>query len=771
MDETIFTQISGAVTSKIFGCSLKNITSQMGFNGQPIVFTVTVIQETDQDFTLAENDVRSAQLIEFGSLSLLGIVQSWENVMTDVAGTGVYSVRLTDCRTVLDSANLTNIYVDQPEIEAILVDTNVVYIGPLSSSGSPDVDCVAKENGTLFSTIIDRVEASTLVYGNDVYEVDMTALKDLTNFSGEGINQYFFTGEVRSLVSTITEFCNAVGADWWVESERKSSTDDTIVIAIRIVRRITGIVNSNILGLEELAALHSGNVIRRIEGFENNDIITNKVIWGGIKDELKLFGSSRLQQFWGFDSSGVPLSSPSYPTKDETNCAVRRVGTDVSEMEDVLNGDLDDKMDKTDLASLKRYMNNFWGKKFYIQLNKNELSESGKDLPNFPELVSAGWWEGVSHPLVNTLCDPNTLIRMTTDGGKWGAFVELSEIFGGSNKVTWAPLVENSNNLIQRDGKSFMKCTVQQECRYLIITLPIALTRLDLDSGGRTANEDRLTRQDKISQAWIPLRDRGIRYGPWNTTAPNIRSSLLGKGRSDLSVDNNLVPWIFGIRGNLNSTAQELLRVIAERKTSVLPNLSIINTGQLEVAGIPSINIGESVGTGSSITEIVVRFGVNGITTRYMMNLFTRELGEFKRQEPNNDTIPREEEIFDVSPEPETGDDLRGPTGVDRDFVFERPEGGLGIITFASSITPTYTVKRLNLASVLTGGFSNSILSATWLEEEWTNVRNLSELDLRPALLPVGTRVTVSIFSLTDESGPYIPFIEQAPQLFAPPQA
>ena len=793
MATIIYDDTFGARTTKVFGCSFKSITAQMGFNSQPIVFTVTVIEEGDQDFTLDQYDVRSAQYVSFGELSIFGIVQGWEGPTIDPNGTGSYVVRLTDCRTVLDSANIANVYVDEPDSEVALIDSNIVYVGSTGDTSAPTGSSREEDTGVPFSTIMARVEAATLRYGNDVFEVDMSELATLTNWRGEGVNQYYIEGEVRSLVSTITEFCNAVGAEWWVESCRKSVVDDTVVIQIKVIRRLDGIGNPLALEMDDLIALHGDRVIRSKNGYENHDITTNKVIWGGVRRKLNQVHDVEISQFWGLDSAGQPLTTPSYTMPDEPQ--YRRIETTIEEMEDALNGDLDGIMDADQLSALKRYIGDFWGKRFYCVLNKNTMSDSGKDLPNYPETIPAGWWEGETPPHGVRQFDPDILLKMTTEDGRWGPFVRLSELFlTGSGTVespviphyvTWAPIVQNSNNLIQRESESYMKCNLEQYGKYVIMVLPIALTRYSMNFETGEIDSSRTTRHDILSDAWVPIMDRGIHYGPWSNTSL-VRSKVPSPGASEVYVDKDLVPWAFGIRGLFHAVAMSQLTDMAAQKIDTLPGLSVINTGQLEVADTPKVNIGQAVGLGGSITEIFIRFDTNGVTTRYVMNLYTRELGEFKRKKQKEreeqqeedekqieDEFPENKDDFEEPPEPESAPETEeaptDPTPEEMEYIYQKPEGGLGVVSVKEG-GPFYAVRRTSYADIDPDTFAGGLdVTGSYFLAEWTNVRNLAEAENSPGLIPVGTRVTVSIFSESDEHGPYLAYMEQTPQVFTPP--
>lgn len=794
MATVIYDEQWGARTTKVFGCSFKSINVQMGFNSQPIVFTVTVVEESSQDFTLDRDDVRSVQYISFGELSIFGIVQSWERTTTDIQGTGIYTIRLTDCRTVLDAAHIANVYVPEPETEVALIDSNIVYIGTQGNTEQQDGSSRQEDSGVPFSTIIDRVEAATLKYGNNNFEVDMTALRDLTNANGEGISQYYIQGEVRSLVSTITEFCETVGAEWWVESNRKSVVDDTIIIAVKVIRRLNKIGNPLAIEMDDLATLHVDKIIRRTDGYENNpDVVTNKVLWGGLRRNLQEAHGVSIKQFWGFDEDGVPLDSPSYVMPNEPQG--RRCSTTTDEMEDAINGDLDDVMDADQLSALKRYANDYWGKKFYTSLSRETLADGGNNLTTYPEIIPAGWWEGDTPPRGAQQFDDDILNKLTTTDGRWGPFTKLSNVFlSGSGTlespleahyVTWSPIVANSVNMIQREGESFVKCTLEQAKQHIVMTLPVALTRYYIDPTTGVVDEDRLTRHSELNRVWLPIMDRSVHYGPWSNTTLRF-SAVPSPGISEVDVDSSLVPWTFGTRGMLHATAMEQLTTIATKKIDLLPKMSVINTGQLEVADIPRVNIGQAVGLGGSITEIFVRFDQGGVTTRYSMNLYTKELGEFKRRkqreaedrqeeeekEPSED-FPTTKDDMDSPPEPEAAPETEEAVGPSPDedtmkYVYDKPEGGMGVVEFKEG-GPFYTVRRMNYADIDSQTFAGGLnITGSYFLAEWHNVRNLAEPESSPGLIPVGTRVTVSIFS-ESEHGPYVAYMEQTPQVFSPP--
>lgn len=885
MAEIIYDDESGAVGTEIFGCSFKSISAQMGFNSQPIIFTVTVIEENDQDFTLDMDDVRSVQQISFGELGLLGIVQHWEKTTIDPNGTGTYVVKLTDCRSVLDSINITNVQSDvSGELLSYVTQAAIISFTPSGCTKTkrirktiplPGIDY--SDDYDSFATIIERVEDTSITYGNNIFEVNLNELSNLTNALGEGASIYFPEGKIKSLTSTINEFCIMVGAEWWVESRRKSVTDDTIIIKIKVIRRLDGLDNPSAIDMDALVALHDGNVIRRSEGYENSDSVTNRVIWGGVKRKLHKAHAVEIKQFWGIDEQGQPLLNPSYVAPGDS--PGHRIPTNISTIEKAINGDLTGEMDIDQLAVLQRYGDKYWGRRFYFELNKNDVSkrtrdsyeyiaffqsgesiiiraytiadaqeyannfalelvlesiedrqdrlpdahvyditDTGEDLPKYPEIISTGWWEEDIHPQGARQFSIDNLRKLTTGDGRWGPFVRLRSIFkledlypgeadaytqyatyaelnsqqwddwiSRISRVKWTQAVLNSSNIISHNGEYYMKCTLEQYGRYVILVLPVALSMYHINKTTGETDFTRVFRLGELENAWVPIRDRGVHYGPWsNNDSLVIRAPL--PGRAEVSIDRTLVPWAFGVRGMSHITAMEKLDKIAESKVDTPPKLSIINTGQLEVAGVPQTNLGQAIGLGASITEIFVRFDVNGITTRYIMNLYSRELGEFKRRQQEEresrktkieiDTDeecpdPDDAETHQIEDEHQAEDALEGGTAPP--FERDEPKGGNGVIIGPSmgglGGGAYYNVREASAADF--GARFAMVIPLT----KWSDVFNIAEPDGSPGYLPPGTRVEVKVWEDPQNKegdvqvffGPYYLYMEQSPQTFMPP--
>jgi hypothetical protein len=277
------------------------------------------------------------------------------------------------------------------------------------------------------------------------------------------------------------------------------------------------------------------------------------------------------------------------------------------------------------------------------------------------------------------------------------------------------------------------------------------------------------------------------------------------------NIDRDLVPWAFGGRGVTDEIASANLEDEAAKKVEFKEQDPVFLTGQLEVVGLPAINLSQPLsntfGRGSltNITEIYVRFDGNGITTRYTAALNSRDRKENDPPDNEQQQIYEEKDIsqqqsqLDEDEFPEVFDDLapldddlltsdtdieeeleealeetdnaelQGPSDATLEYIYDKPDGGLGVISVKEG-GPFYAVRRLDYQDIdpetYAGGFD---ITGSFFLSEWTGTRNLAEPENSPGLLAVGTRVTVSIFSQEGLDGPYLPYIEQTPQVFSPP--
>jgi len=157
------------------------------------------------------------------------------------------------------------------------------------------------------------------------------------------------------------------------------------------------------------------------------------------------------------------------------------------------------------------------------------------------------------------------------------------------------------------------------------------------------------------------------------------------------------------------------------------------------------------VRAGEGPEQINVQLSPNGITTSYVYSKAPSQL---------------DLEIQGLRSSVQDGLQTLGTLELDRwKWDIEKPTGGLGVIV-AHVGGPFYQIRRLNNVDLDPQTFSR--FGPGMFVSEWPRVRNLAEQEASPGYLSPGTRVTVSIFK-ERESSFGVPYIEQSPQVFAPP--
>jgi hypothetical protein len=115
----------------------------------------------------------------------------------------------------------------------------------------------------------------------------------------------------------------------------------------------------------------------------------------------------------------------------------------------------------------------------------------------------------------------------------------------------------------------------------------------------------------------LPILNTQLRYGPWYAVGAD--------GLSEVEIAEDLVPWNYGGFTVMNAVAQS-------RVAEATANGQLAESGSVEVAGAPQISIGgQLISGGPYITDINVNVGVDGVTTLYRMETWTRRFGKWAK--------------------------------------------------------------------------------------------------------------------------------------------
>ena len=123
------------------------------------------------------------------------------------------------------------------------------------------------------------------------------------------------------------------------------------------------------------------------------------------------------------------------------------------------------------------------------------------------------------------------------------------------------------------------------------------------------------------SAAIIPMRSSVNMYGPYASS--NFGSSA---GGTQVSVDADLCPWVFGSTEAMNSAGRSIVE-------SSAIGLTRAESGGVTIPGLPDLGaLGATVGaSGPNLTNINFTFGSSGVTTSYDFKTYTPKFGSLNR--------------------------------------------------------------------------------------------------------------------------------------------
>ncbi len=720
----------------LFGGLVRSINSNLGINQNSTVFTVSIVKDDGN----IEVTNRQSVHISIGALDFRGIVQSWSHAKKDITGEDVYQIRITDTKPVLNSAQViigssfeddSNLTVEMTQPEDY--GDNTISILP----GNPS----EITNGIPFNRIQTAVENSIVKYGSENYTVKF-------NFSlpdRGGLIEYSLRGRSLSLLELISQIGDDHGLDWFVTTSKDN------VISVNMFGR-TNITNKTV---DELAAIHQGAIIKRHEGEENRDAIQKVVLIGGYQTRLsKLLGSSFIQ-FWGFDDGGDRRIEPVY---SETV------------MERILNNDFtSDDYTEDDVQKILSYANEFWGRKFISGVGAAIIGSDNKSwvLPN-----SAGWWSSDTPP---EDLDQDGRLKFQTEDGRWITFVALGlpgrrfDFRPDAVSYQWDDeLFSNPNTHINDNNVICMKSTLeilqspQSDDQFFLLTnaTPLRVKKSqDVTTDGVTSTVITRTRADSLSYAYVSVIDQRLTYGPWINRSNSV-------GRTEVIIDNSLTPWSFGYRGIDNTTGIDLVNQVALAKIKTVTDTTMdAKTVELEVAGLPAINIGDQLQTTGAITSIQIVFAIGGVRTTYKSLQYTNDLSKHQRKQQDLlDRLRRQASEFNNTLIPPVNDweldkivrvlksDLPDPP-VDsaNEGVANRRELRtlLGRIDTRSSLSePKYNITPMAWSSDVFGELT--LVRDPLVFGQYVDVVNMGEKQTAGGRLVVGTDVQVREFSVTD---------------------
>ncbi len=609
----------------LFGCSVRSITSQIGINQTPTVVTVIVVQDSNQSFDIGRG-VGSFKSVVVGSFTFRGIVQSYSQAEVDVGGRDIFTVKLTDPKVAFAAAQV--VFAVRPD--GVNFGTNVIVV-------EPNLEQQLKR-GIPLSQVISAVDGKSISYGTETFTLNLNDL----GISRVSESTYTIKGSSMSVLELVQKITEDHGIDWYV------STSTSRVISFQKIEE----------NASASASLNT-NVIRRASGQELRPTITKAVVLGAQRQFLSNSGGVRWRQFWGFTDAGSPASSPTFSIVSHQGQSRTR-SPSVDLMRRALNGELkDEEIGLAYIDALKAYGQEYWGRKFYLNINSSFL-----DANNEPwiDIVSAAPWEGTGgrrRPANFSLNPEGAIEKFGTNDGRWVSLIELpNPAYHILNRrgARWDASVLGSPNVFASGyNKYFMRVSLELVGRRIIMTLPtpmivtavVDLETIEPDSGVEctgsrilsnngtgsytTGGNDRMSR---IQDSWLAIRDKRRFYGPFQFS---VRGK---KGKTTTTIDQSFAPWTFSVKDTSFSSATSSMESAAIAKAKSISSTDpVVDTLETDLTGLPVADIGDSIGGGGILTSIGIRFGIDGVVTSYRGIQHTDELHKHRRY--FQDTIDR----------------------------------------------------------------------------------------------------------------------------------
>lgn len=288
------------------------------------------------------------------------------------------------------------------------------------------------------------------------------------------------------------------------------------------------------------------------------------------------------------------------------------------------------------------YARDYYGKRFAVPLPfvLSKVDPETLQLTTSSEIADAGW--SSSPPF--SLSELNADIFTLPDGrfkpiAYWSSLtgVDLSQV------TPQGTLTENE--------KFFSECQVEAKILftptpYAVVSLPSVVwekraegqANYEVLAGAMKTTEEKFTALVKRggaagnvgfklspaarppNEVSVPLKSNLEVYGPYY-----IQGAY---GKVLYEQDSSLTPWNYGGQANMDAAG-------AARVTTVATNQTVAEAGSIEVAGLPQYKLGDVLSSGGPhLTNLDIRYGVDGVTTTYRFASFTQRFGVTPRQYP-----------------------------------------------------------------------------------------------------------------------------------------
>lgn len=796
----------------VFGASLQSMGAQLGFNKSPTTYNLTLVEDLakGQEFTLkslSNNGIFSMQNLQIGTIDEWVLVESWDENQIDIGGSGVFKVKLSDTKLVLDAITIA---VGFP-------------VGSLSDFGT-----VITANSTSFATIKQRVEAKTFDFHNNRFKIELGVINNprnmptATEFLGLGgdastevlvvtrppvtvrselstqeyldfLRTHRETGTVLiddtlSLDATdqelltlnlgetppplpntetvvLSDYISSTAMfnqnDWYVTTRKENNI---FIITIKYIERSIQIADQIGIDVSDITDAHEGNIQKQNTGFEGNpDSNKRRIIFGARTQRIESFDSDSASPFWGFDPvTNEPYSDPSSALGADIDFKALNLvlDTEINEAR-TLNKRMNGRgHSREGWLILKAFAERFFGRQFFVTLPANVRARNSGWSGADTNIILGNLGRGANDDLGVVIQN-----KFQTSDGRWRAFIKVPDI---DSRQKWTSTVLTSNTaVILSESIIYMPCTISHRNNIAIIKLDSTLTTKQQKTFVEPF-EFQQRRAIALGGVWIPVEDTISRYGPWSNSANNDAGTFSFSGKTEIVVDSSLAPWSFNHKNLNNSEGIALMNKLANNDISqAVPHTPVVNTIDITVVDLPKFNMGTIIKSGSAISMINLNIGKE-ITTRYTAKTFLQNKFEKLKRDFDNSQLRTRESIIQQTKEfkqlmEEKEEEALSGELAENELIIkqnkpdpdilswqnERPKGGIGIV-IAKRGGPFYDVQRLDKVIPLEP-FDEPLFKGAMVPIEWTNIRNIAEDDDSPGYLLEGMRVQVTMYDTGEE--------------------
>lgn len=285
---------------------------------------------------------------------------------------------------------------------------------------------------------------------------------------------------------------------------------------------------------------------------------------------------------------------------------------------------------------IKGYATEYYGKKYLVQLPfiLSHTDSETLQVEYSQQPTDGGYLPEGSQPLGLSLLNQDLF---TTPDGRFGCFSHWTDTKLDMTRIS-------ASDSVIEGGGLYVKSHADPQIVFLpspaaVITLASQVAQLPVDVMGDVTIIGAIFNMDKAegtkylkgapinvrcapniippAQVAVPLKSNIETYGPW--------SSFGAPGKVRFEQDSSLTPWNYGGWAEMEAAAHA-------RIDSVVTNMMLGESGEVQVVGMPTASLGDSLSTGGpEATDIDIQYGKDGVTTTYKFQTFTPRFGVFSK--------------------------------------------------------------------------------------------------------------------------------------------